>query len=76
MVVFPPGKNPLIPGVATAVHENVAPPTSEVRITSAVVCPEQMDCDMGMLDTTGEGLTVITWVMAGPGHPPEVGMMV
>lgn len=55
MVESPLEINPLIPAVAVAVQEKLAPATFEVRIIVAELSPEQTDCVIGLFVTTGRG---------------------
>jgi hypothetical protein len=65
---------PETPGVAVAVHANVVPLILEVRVTDAVLVPEQIVCDNGELLIVGVGFTVIVNVFCGPRQviPPLV----
>ena len=58
MLPVPDAVNPVMPVVAVAVHENVAPLTLEVSVTAVVAEPEQIVCVNGLLVTTATGLTV------------------
>jgi hypothetical protein len=55
--LVPLAVKPETPGVAVAVHANVVPLILEVRVTDAVLVPEQMVCVNGELVTDGRGLT-------------------
>lgn len=59
MVVVPVAVLPLMDAVAVEVHVNVVPGTAAVSVTAVVVAPEQIDCDRGVLETVGLGLTVM-----------------
>ena len=58
IVPVPLAAKPDTPAVAVAVQAKVAPPTSEVRVTSVVLAPEQIVCVNGLLVTVGIGFTV------------------
>jgi hypothetical protein len=58
MVLVPLDVKPDTPAVAEAVHEKVAPATSDVRVISVLLSPEQMVCDSGELLTVGAGSMV------------------
>ena len=57
MVLVPLAVKPDTPAVAVAVHAKLAPLTSEARVTSVVLVPEQMVCVIGELVTAGFGFT-------------------
>ena len=59
MVVVPVAVLPVMEVVAVEVHVNVVPGTAAVSATAVVVAPEQIDCDRGVLETVGLGLTVM-----------------
>lgn len=59
MVVVPVAVLPLIDAVAVEVHVNVVPGTAAVSVTGVVVAPEHIDCERGVLETVGLGLTVM-----------------
>ena len=68
MVLVPEGVNPETPAVAVAVHEKVAAAGLEVKLTKAVVEPEQMVWFKGVLVKTGTLLMIKDFVavMDGP----------
>jgi hypothetical protein len=69
-VLVPLAVNPATPGVGVAVHEKVAPLTSELSIIGVVEPPEQIVCVNGVLVTVGIVLTVArTEVLADVVHP-------
>jgi hypothetical protein len=53
--LVPEGVKPVIPAVAVAVHENVAPDTLDVRLTMIDGEPEHTDCVRTLLLTLGMG---------------------
>ncbi len=61
--------------VCVTVQAKVAPPVVLLMVTELVL-PEQIDCEDGVAVTVGIGFTVTTAVMAVPGHPPAVGVIV
>lgn len=59
MVLVPEGVKFVVPDVALAVHEKVVPATLEVNVTAVEVDSEQIVWPIGILVTSGFGLTVI-----------------
>ena len=55
----PPAEKPLTPAEAVAVHEKDAPFTSEIRVTSELLLPEQIVWLKTALLTRGNGLIVM-----------------
>ena len=58
IVLVPEGEKPEIPAVAVAVQVKVAPARLEVKLTKAVVVPEQMVWVKGVVVKTGVSLIV------------------
>ncbi len=60
--------------VVLTVQANVEPVGTEVN-AMAVVAPLQIETGLGVAVATGVGLTVTGTVIAGPGQPPNDGIM-
>ena len=73
---MPVAVNPETPEEPTAVQVNVVPATEEVGVNAEVLAPEHMVCESTVLVTVGIGSTNTVYVLAGPGHPFAVGVMV
>jgi hypothetical protein len=56
----PEAVKPVVPLVLLAVQLKVVPVTFEIRVTAALVVPEQIDCVRVVLVTRDLGYTVIT----------------
>jgi hypothetical protein len=65
---------PLAP-VCVTVQAKVVPPVLLLRLM-AVAPPEQMLCEDGVAVTVGAGLTLTVAVIAAPGQPAAVGVIV
>ena len=76
IVPVPVAVKPETPAEPTAVQANVVPATAEVGVNAEVLAPEQMVCESTVLVTVGVGSTLTVYVVAGPGHPLAVGVMV
>jgi hypothetical protein len=63
--------------VAVAVQLNEVPVTSELKLTTELALPEQIVwLKLMELRSLGNGSTRTTYVVAGPGHPFAVAIMV
>ena len=60
------GATPVIPMGCIVVHLRSVPAVVLLKVTTAVVPPEQMICEAGVKVTPGEGFTVILKDIAGP----------
>ena len=74
MVVVPLVITPVVNKGAVAVHAKVAPVVVLLKVTKAVLSPEQIICGAGEKVTAGLGLTVTIIVNGVPEQLPNLGV--